>query len=164
MPALYLIANEYRAAAAQLADLDLPPEVVADTLDGLAGELEVKAQSVAYMVRNLEVTAAAIKAFEVEQSARRKAIENRAESLKNYIARCMESTGIEKIEGPGVKLSFRKSSAVVIDGADLLPSEFMRTPEPPPAAPDKPSIAAALKAGRDVPGAHLESRQTLQIK
>ena len=36
LPALYVIAEDYRNAAAQLADLDLPPEVVADTLEGMA--------------------------------------------------------------------------------------------------------------------------------
>lgn len=163
MTALYVIAKDYRDAAHKLADLDLDPQTVADTLEGLSGELEVKAQSVAYMVRNLEVTAAAIKQHEMEQAARRKAIENRAESLRAYLANCMESTGIEKIEGPGVKLSFRKSSAVVIDGADLIPAEYMRQPETPPPSPDKKAIGDAIKAGVEVPGAHVESRRSLQI-
>lgn len=163
MTALYVIANEYRDAAMRLADLDLDAQTIADTLEGLSGELEVKAQSVAYMVRNLEVTAAAIKQHETEQAARRKAIENRADSMRAYLARCMDATGIEKIEGPGVKISFRKSSAVVIDGEDLIPAEFMRTPEPPPPAPDKKAIAEAIKGGAVVPGAHIEARKSLQI-
>lgn len=163
MTALYVIANEYREAAMALADLDLDAQTVADTLEGLSGELEVKAQNVAFFVRNLEVTAAAIKQHETEQAARRKAIENRAESLRAYLFRCMEATGIEKIETPAIKLSFRKSSAVAIDGVDLIPAEYMRVPEPPPPAPDKKAIADALKAGVDVPGAHLEHRRSLVI-
>ncbi len=163
MTALYVIANEYRAAAMKLADMDLDAQTIADTLESLSGELEVKAQNVAMFVRNLEVTAAAIKQHEAEQAARRKAIETRADALRAYLARCMDATGIEKIEGPGVKLSFRKSSAVVIDGADLIPGEYMRQPEPPPPAPDKKAIADAIKAGIEVPGAHLEQRRSLQI-
>ncbi len=163
MTALYVIANEYRDAAQKLAEMDLDEQTLADTLESLSGDLEVKAQNVAFMVRNLEVTAEAIKAFEVAQAARRKAIENRAEGLRQYLARCMEATGIEKIEGPGVKLSFRKSSAVAIDGADLIPAEYMRTPEPPPPSPDKKAIADAIKAGVEVPGAHIEQRRSLVI-
>ena len=163
MTALYIIANEYRAAAMQLADLDLDPQTITDTLEGLSGELETKAQSVAFMVRNLEVTAAAIKQFEAEQKARRQAIENRADSLRAYLARCMDATGIEKIEGPGIKLSFRKSSAVVVDAEDLIPAEYMRVKPAPAPEPDKTAIAAALKAGAAVPGAHLETRKSLQI-
>ena len=164
MTALYELAAQYRSAADQLSDLDLPPEVVADTLESLSGELEEKAQSVAMLIRNLEVTAEAIKAFEASQAERRKAIERRAESLKDYIRRNMEACGITKIEGPGITLSFRKSSAVVIDEPALIPPEFMRQPEPPPPAPDKKLIADAIKAGKEIAGAHVEHRQSLQIK
>ena len=164
MTALYELAAQYRSAADQLSDLDLPPEVVADTLESLSGELEEKAQSVAMLIRNLEVTAEAIKAFEASQAERRKAIERRAESLKDYIRRNMEACGITKIEGTGITLSFRKSSAVVIDEPALIPPEFMRQPEPPPPAPDKKLIADAIKAGKEIAGAHVEHRQSLQIK
>lgn len=164
MTALYVIANEYRDAATKLADLDLDEQTIADTLEGLSGELEVKAQNVAYFIRNMEVTAEAIKAFEQQQKERRQAIERRAESMRAYLQRCMEATGITKIEGPGVTLSFRKSSAVVIDEPGLIPAEFMRQPEPPPPAPDKKAIADAIKAGQEVQGAHVETRQNLQIK
>ncbi len=164
MTALYVIANEYRDAATKLADLDLDEQTIADTLEGLSGELEVKAQNVAYFIRNMEVTAEAIKAFEQQQKERRQAIERRAESMRAYLQRCMEATGITKIEGPGVTLSFRKSSAVVIDEPGMIPAEFMRQPEPPPAAPDKKAIADAIKAGQEVQGAHVETRQNLQIK
>ena len=61
MTALYLIAAEYRAAATALADLDMDAQTVADTLDGMAGDLEVKAQAVAYAVRSMEADAAAVK-------------------------------------------------------------------------------------------------------
>lgn len=163
MTALYVIANDYRAAAEKLAEMELDEQTIADTLESLSGDLEVKAQNVAFMVRNLEVTAEAIKAFEVAQATRRKAIENRADGLRRYLATCMEATGIDKIEGPGIKLSFRKSTAVMIDGADLIPAEYMRTPEPPPPAPDKKAIGDALKAGVVVPGASLEHRRSLVI-
>jgi hypothetical protein len=164
MTALYLLANEYRAAAMTLADMDLDAQTIADTLEGLSGDLEVKAQNVALMCRGMEANAEACKQWAKEAADRAKAIEARAARLRDYLQRCMEATGIQKIEGPGVALSFRKSTAVAIDEPALIPAEYMRTPEPPPAAPDKASIAAALKAGKDVPGARLEQRQTLQIR
>lgn len=163
MTALYVLASEFRAAAEKLADLDLDPQTVSDTLEGLSGELEVKAQNVAHMVRAFEADAAAMKEWAKSATERAKAVENRAEALRDYLARCMETTGIEKIEGPGVKIGFRKSSAVVIDGIALIPAAFMRTPEPPPPAPDKKAIAEAIKAGEAVPGAHIEHRKNLQI-
>lgn len=164
MTALYLIAQEYRSAAAQLADLDLPPEVIEDTLESLSGDLEVKSQNVGHMVRAMEADAAAMKTWASEATARAKAMEARAERLREYLAGNLIACGILKVSGPGIEIGFRKSSAVVVNEPGLIPAEFMRQRPPPPAEPDKTAIAAALKAGKEVPGAHLETRQNLQIK
>jgi hypothetical protein len=164
MTALHLITQEYRAVALQLADLDLDPQTVADTLEGMSGDLEVKAQNVALFVRSLEADAAAVKQWSKDAADRAKAIENRAESLRDYLARCLDAADIQKIEGPGIRIGWRKSSAVVIDNAEQIPDEFMRTPEPPPPAPDKRAIGDAIKAGATVPGARIEDRRGLVIK
>lgn len=164
MTALYLLADQYRADLAKLAELDMPPEVVADTLEGLGGELEAKAQNVALFARSLEAEADAVRQWAKEATDRAKALEARAESMRDYLARCMEACGIEKISGPGIALSWRASSAVVIDEPCLVPAEYMRQKLPPAPEPDKPAIAAAIKAGKEVPGAHVESRRSLQIK
>ena len=152
MTSLFLIGAEYRDAAERLADLDLPPEVVADTLEGLSGELEVKAQAVGHMIRRLEADAAAIKQWAQTASDRAKAVQARADSLHAYLSANLAACGIQRVEGPGIALSWRKSTAVVIDEPGLIPAQFMRQPEPPPPAPDKTSIAASLRAGVDVPG------------
>lgn len=164
MSTLFALTTEYRDAAMKLAELDMDAQTVADTLESLSGELETKAQGVAMMARSLEADAAAVKQWSKDAAERAKAIEARAENLRDYLARCMEACGIEKISGPGVELSFRKSSAVVIDGADLIPAEYMRTKPAPEPEPDKKAIADAIKAGTEVPGAHIEARKSLQIK
>lgn len=165
LPALYVLAEDYRNAAAKLADLDLPPEVVADTLEGLAGDIEVKATNVAMFVRNLESTAEQIKAAEAAMAARRKAIENRAAHVREYLLANMQRTGISKIECPYFRLAVRDNPpSVVIESAENIPTEFMRQPEPPPPAPDKKAIADAIKSGHDVPGAYLSRTQRLEIK
>lgn len=163
MTTLFAIAADYRAAAAKLADLDLPPEVVADTLESLSGDLELKAQNVAAMVRVIEADASAVKQWAKDANERAKAMEARAERLRDYLSQTLESCGIEKIEGPGIRISWRKSSAVVIDEQGLIPAQYMRQPEPPPPAPDKKAIGDAIKAGQEVPGAHIEQRRNLQI-
>lgn len=164
MTALFNLVAEYRAAAEKLADMDLDAQTIADTLESMSGELEVKAQNLAMMCLNLESVAEAIKAHEDVQTARRKALEARAASLRDYLQRCLEGAGIEKVFGPGIVIGFRPSSAVCINEPGLIPAEYMRTPKPPEPAPDKPAIAAALKAGKEVPGAHLEHRKHLSIK
>lgn len=162
--ALFVLVDEYRALAERLADMDLDPQTVADTLEGASGAIELKSQSIAYVALNFEAAAKAIKEHAAAQLDRAKAIQNRADSLRAYLQRGMEGAGLQKIEGPGVVIGFRKSAAVVIYGADLIPDEYMRQPETPPPAPDKKAIGEAIKAGREVPGAIIELRQNLYIK
>lgn len=165
MTALYELAAEYRADAEKLADMDLDEQTLADTLEGLSGELEVKAQNVIMFTRNLEATAAAIKEAEAQMAARRKALENRAAGLRRYVLENMQFAGIQKIECPFFKLSIRDNPAAVdIYEPGLIPAQYMKQPEPPPPAPDKTAIKAAITAGTEVPGARLTKGTRLEIK
>ena len=163
---LYELAAEYRAEAEKLADLDLPPEVIVDTLEGMAGDLEVKATNVVMFARNLEALALQIKEAEATMSARRKALEKRAEHLREYCLRNMLACGIQKIEGPMFELSIRKNPASVeIFDEAMLPPDYMREVEPPPPAPDKKLIAQAIKDGFEVPGARMAAAKfRLEVK
>ncbi|MDE2020589.1 MAG: siphovirus Gp157 family protein [Patescibacteria group bacterium] len=162
---LYVLADEYLQAAEKMADLELDDKTISDTLEGLAGTLEVKATNVAMFIRNLEAGAGAIKEAESKMAARRKFIENRADRIRDYLKINMLRTGITKIECPYFKLSIRDNPpSVVIDAPELVPKDYLRQPEPPPPAPDKKLIAQAIKDGFDVPGAHLERGQRLEIK
>lgn len=163
--ALYQLADEFLEASQKLADLDLPDEVVADTLEGLQLPLEQKAVSVAAFVRNIEASAEAIRHAEADMRARRTAIENRARRVRTYLQEQMARTGIKQIDCPLFRVSLRENpAAVVIDAESQIPDQFMVTPPMPEPAPDKKAIAAAIKAGQDVPGAHLERGMRVDIK
>lgn len=163
--ALFQIADQYLVDLKRLEELDLDEQTVADTLEGLSGELEVKATNVAMFCRNLEASAEAIKAAEQQMAARRKAIENRAARIKQYLKDNMERTGITKIEGPHFALSIKKNPpAVHVEAQELIPAEFFNAPPPPAPVMDKKRIAEALKAGKDVPGCRLEQGTRLEIK
>jgi hypothetical protein len=162
---MYELALAYRNDAEKLADLDLPPEAIEDTLEAMTGDLEVKAQNTIMLARNLEATAAAIKEAEAQMAARRKALENRASRIRDWVLANMMVAGIQKIECPYFKLSVRDNPAAVeVYEPGLIPAEFMRQPEPPPATPDKTAIKEALKAGQEVPGCKLTVGKRLDIK
>jgi chromosome segregation ATPase len=164
MTQLFLLSAEYRAAADKLADLDLDEATIADTLESLSGELEVKATNVAMYARNLEATAASIKDAEAQMAARRKAIENRAAGLRRYLLASMQQATITRIESPHFVLAI-KNNPPAVDVFDFLqvPKEYMKQPEPPPAVVDKAAVKEALKRNIDVPGCRLTHGQRLEI-
>lgn len=165
MTQLYVLAQEYREASEKLADLELDEQTIADTLESLSGDLEVKATNLAMFARNLEATAKAIKEAEGQMAARRKALESRADGLKRYLLESMRHAGITKIECPHFRIAVRDNpEAVDVFDAAQVPQQYMRTPEPPPPEPDKTTIKAALKAGLDIPGCRLTKAQRLEVK
>lgn len=163
-PSLYTIANEYRQACDLLADLDLDAQTVADTLESLSGDLESKAVNVAAFLRSLEATASNIKDAEAAMKKRREAMERRADSLREYLLGAMQHTGIRKISSPHFDLAVRaKPASVEIEDASQIPADLLRVQEPPAPESDKKAIAAAIKAGRDVPGARMVGGDRLHI-
>lgn len=162
---LYEISQEYRGMVSALMDYQTDPQAIADTIEAESGSLTTKAQNVAYAIKNLEATATAIKAAEKEMADRRKAMENRAEHIREYLKTCMEIAGVTKIDCPHFALSIKNNPpSVDVFEPSLVPAEFMKQPEPPPPAPDKAAIAKALKSGNEVPGATLAQGTRLEIK
>ncbi len=162
---LYVIAAEHRKMVERLMDTQDDAQTIKDTIEAESYPLEVKAQNVAYAVKNLEATAEAIKAAEQEMAKRRKAMENRATNIRTYLQNCMEVAGVQKIDCPHFSLSIKKNPpSVDIFEEKLIPAEFMKQPEPPPPSPDKAAIKEALKAGKEVPGAMLAAGTRLEIR
>lgn len=165
LPALYEIANEYQEAAARLAELDLPEEVVKDTLEGLAGDLETKSTNVAMFVRNLEAMAEKMQEAMDDIFVRRNAVQARAERVRAYLKENMERTGITKIECPWFVLKIAKNpERVRVTDAAAIPNEYLRIPPVPEPEPDKTKIKKALQDGTAVPGCELEQGTRLEIK
>lgn len=166
--ALYAVADEYMVALNRLAELDLDPQTVADTLESLSGDLEAKATNVGLYIRNIGALVAGMKDAEASMKARREKAEKHVENLSAYLKANMERTGVTKIEGPMLALQIKKNPpAVVIDAPDLVPAFFWKLPPPPPPPVrgiDKAAIKAAIAEGEEVPGARLVQGTRLEIK
>lgn len=161
---LYHMTENYRAALVDLSDPELPEEVVADTLEALEGELIQKGQAVAAFALNLAAEVEAIKTVEKRIVERRRALENRVERMREYLRANMERAGITEIkalDGSFTAKLAKGRPSVVVDDESLIPddSEFVRWKR----EVSKTAIADAIKAGQEVPGAHIEVRPSLRL-
>ena len=94
-----------------------------------------------------------------------KTIKNKAEGLRLYVEREMDTLGIESIKGTTFNIKFRKlPPLVIIENQDILPKEYIRiTPEVK--EPDKKKLLEDLASGIKVEGASLKTdRRKLEIK
>lgn len=164
---LYTLSNDYNQAFEFLNDPDqnLTAAEINDSLANIELDVKDKAINVAKFLRNMEATAEAIKAAEGEMLKRRKALENRATALKEYLKNNMESTGIVKIECPFFKLSIAKNPAALdLFDTSAIPDEYKRTETVTTQHIDKAAIKKAITAGRQVMGARVISGTRLVIK
>lgn len=162
---LYVIANEYQAMVERLMNSELDAQTIADTIEGASGELELKATNVAMFIRNLESSAEQIKLAEKAMAERRKQLESKADSVKQYLFDNMKRTGVTKIESPYFALTIKKNPPkLVIDDAGKIPSELYIYPPAPDPYPDNATIKAMLTNGQTVEGAHIEQNERLEIK
>lgn len=158
MSSLYDITGEYLQLMNMMEDLDVDPEVVADSLEAVKGELEVKALGYIHVVKELEMKASAIEKEADFFEQKLIHIQKNIKSLKNALCDAMIATGHDdsagltagnytlKVQGNGGK------QPMVVDGE--VPDAFMKVIY----EPDKEKIRAALQDGKELDFAHLEPR------
>lgn len=153
--------NEFLSLAEQE---EFDQQTISDTLESLTLEIEDKGRNVAAYTQNLEASINAMKEAEKRMADRRKALERKAEWMKNYLRSNMERCGITKIECPEFKVTLGKPSQVCeVFSEEDLPEDYIVTKVTK--SPDKKLIMQALKDGFDVPGAKIgEGKPRLTIK
>lgn len=97
---------------------------------------------------------------------RDKKVEGIALAVKNYAAqRCKDylshALDGEKLKTARVSVFYKSNESVTIDDLDSLTEEYIRIPEP---QADKTAIKKAIKAGKEVTGAHLETSKSVIVR
>ncbi|MGN0648469.1 MAG: siphovirus Gp157 family protein [Oscillospiraceae bacterium] len=179
MSRLFEIANDFALLFDQLESYDeieeadmreIAQQAWFDTLEGVEGEFEMKAENVAQYIKTLKAEAEDIRAEEQSLAARRRAKEKCAKSLTDYLLMCMNRIHREKIETAKCKLSIRKNAESVQcadeDGlarqlAAIGRTDLIRVKLP---ELDKTALKKALQAGETINGASLGRTESLMIK
>lgn len=158
---LYEIAQEIEEAI--LAHVDPETGEITDAgiaaLEELEGKLEEKALHVAAYIKGERAEAEAIREEERRLAQRRKAIENRAARLEEYLRHHIAAG--TKLHDSRVEIGWRRSAKCEVLDEDLIPPDF-RVPQP-----DKINLGEAkkaIKAGMIVPGLTLTDHMHIQIR
>lgn len=162
---LYELTTQYRQLQ-QLADEpEIDPQAMADTLEGLAGDIETKAAAVAMVIGNLESDADAIDEASKAMKRRADRLRHRVEALKTYLLVNMQACNFTKISCKWFTIALRKNpQRTDIYDAEAIPPKYLIWPEPPPPVVDRRAILEAMKRGEDVPGARLCQDERIEIR
>lgn len=166
MSSLYELSNAYKRLRDMEEEIDgetLHEKTYLDTLESIEEPLKDKANNIAKLIKKLTSDVAEKKEKIAVWQRSKKIDEKKLEWLKFYLTQELDHAGIKKLETEDFILSPRyfKASTVVYS-LDLLPDKFKNTKVE--VTPDKSEIYKAIKAGDDVPGAHLEPNRNVVIK
>jgi len=141
-------------------DMETGEVIDLDRLNELEMKREQKISNVACWYKDLIAEADAIKAEEQNLNRRRKVCENKAESLKNWLAYVLNGN---KFEDSRNKISYRRSESVAFaEGFDIesLPEQFKKIT----VEPKKTEIKNFLKTGATIDGCSVQEKLSIQIK
>lgn len=148
-------------------DLETGEILDIEKLDALQMERETKLEGVALWVKDLKAEADAVKAEADKLTARKKALDNKIEGLKNWLLFALDG---ERLKTPRCSVYQTHSQRVAVTDEERLvqylklsddPEMFLRFKEP---ELKKDEIKKALKEGESFPGAVLEETESVVIK
>ncbi len=165
MPHLYELTDQMKGLQLLIDDGEMSADDLADTLEGLAGDLVAKGKDVLLFMANLAGDIAAFDSEIKRMNARKKAMQNNHDWLKHYLKSNMIECGITKIESPVFTATLRKPTKMAeITNEKDLPVTY-QTMIPASWQINKKQILKDLKAGVEIPGAKLiDAAQGLTIK
>lgn len=114
-------------------------------------------RNIALEVKNRRAEVDALREEERNFNERRKAMEQRAATLENYLAVYLNG---ERIKGKDFVINWRKSAAIIVQDADAVPEEYKVIS----VSVNKSKAMADYKAGLAIPGLAVEERLNMTVK
>ena len=162
MRALYEIDQEILDCV----DLETGEIIDTEKLTGLQMERDRKLEGVALWIKDMRAEAAAVKEEADKLTARKKALDNKIDGLKNWLLFALDG---EKLKTPRCSVYQTHSQKVTVEDegklinmfVTLKDDRFIKYHEP---ELRRDEIKKALKDGRLIPGAYLEETESVVIK
>ena len=162
MASMYELTADYLAVLAMATDGETPPDAIADTLEAIGGESELKAENSAVIIQELKAEVDKLDAEIKRLTARKNALETNADEIKDRIYNAMKSTKKEKFKTTLFSFSIKKNPPkLVIDDRTKIPKKYLI---PQPAKIDNAALKADLSEGKKCKYAHIEQGESLTIK
>jgi hypothetical protein len=160
MDSLYSISQRYNAVMALLDDDSIPQEDVNNALVLIDDELQNKGENILSFLQKLDDIEEQAKRRKKEIDTYIKDIANKKKRLEKACLYALDNMQVKSILTSKGEIKAKKNPpSVVIDDLTQIPTQYQR--QKIQVDIDKVAIKAAIKAGEEVPGAHLEQATSL---
>jgi len=159
MATLYELTGQYQQLLEMIQNDEFDEWTLKDTLEGLDGEIEIKADGYAKVIKELEGNVDTLK-NEIDRLSRKKSsYENNIKIMKESLENTMKITGKTKFKTDLFSFNIQNNPPRLVIDKDV-PEQFL-IPQPPKV--DNARIKDVLKQ-QELDFAHLEVGQSLRIR
>ncbi len=159
MATLYELTGQYQQLLEMIQNDEFDEWTLKDTLEGLDGEIEIKADGYAKVIKELEGNVDTLK-NEIDRLSRKKSsYENNIKIMKESLENTMKITGKTKFKTELFSFNIQNNPPRLVIDKDV-PEQFL-IPQPPRV--DNARIKDLLKQ-QELDFAHLEVGQSLRIR
>lgn len=161
---LYALASQYLKLL-ELVDSACDQQMIKDTLEGLKGEIEDKVDGIVKLLIKIEGEEKTIKTEEERLCARRTALKNRRESIKDYLENELVKANLDKVKTVLFTVTIQSNKPSVI--TDEQNEDLKRYPnlwvKHDPTV-DKVKVYELLRNGVIIPGCELRQTKSIRIR
>ena len=164
MATIYELSGDYLRLLEMAEDPEMDPVVFADTLEGLEGEIEIKAEGYAKVIKELDKDGAGLDNEIKRLQAKKTTIANSIDRMKKALEQSMIITGKTKFKTDLFSFGIQKNPpSVELDEEhlELIPIEYLIPQDP---KPDKKRMLQELKEGKELSFAKLKHTESLRIR
>lgn len=161
---LYEVAEAFAQIQDFLNNAETDEEIVAikEVLIDYECQFEEKVENIVYLLKNMEADIDVLKSEEKRLNEKRKSLERKTESLKDYLFSAFMQTGTERIKYPQFTVSIRNNpESVNVTDITKIPQDYF-VPQPPKL--NKDGLKKAIKDGMEIDGVELVRNKSIQIR
>jgi chaperonin cofactor prefoldin len=154
---LYELKDEYKQLLEMLEDPDIDPQVIADTMEAVSGELDVKCDSYVVIIKKLEAQVEMIDTELIRLEKNKSALTNNIKRMKSAVLDTIQMTGQRKMQTDHFKLSIVKNGGkqpMEVDEIEKIPQDYL-TMKP---VANMEKIRQELEGGSQLDFARLKER------
>lgn len=172
MNTLYELTDEFLKLLEMAEDIDMQDEFekqcFIDTKEGLEGEIEIKADGYAKVIKQLEGNAEVCDAEIKRLTAKKSVYENNIKRMKRALEQAMIATGKRKFKTDLFSFGIQKNTPSLVLSFDekdeqamnVVPLDFIKVTQ----SVDKAALKEAIKNGAEFEFAHLEQSESIRIR
>lgn len=147
----------------QVYEMDIDEETWRDTLDAIDESITDKANSIGFIIQNLNADIENYKREEKRLASKRRSAENKVKGLKAYLQDNMERLDRKQLKTDLFNFNIQNNPAGTnITDEQLIPSKYYETETVKKY--DKRAMLDDLKAGQVIAGVELKQAQSLRIR